>query len=182
MTKPGTFWTRWRVTLGYPLAALCLWLARSTPKTLAIGGGIAILGLAVRGNAAGHLYKGEGRATSGPSAHTRTPLYLGSVILAAGVIVATSSWIAAGLVAAYIGVFYPAVMRREEFELKVRYGRPFENYAARVPRFWPSVRARIASTKRFSWAQYKRNREYQAALGLAVAIALLAGRMWLRGR
>jgi protein-S-isoprenylcysteine O-methyltransferase Ste14 len=182
MVKPGTFWVRWRVTLGYPLAAICLWLARPTPIFLLLGSCLAILGLLLRGAAAGHLYKGQQLATSGPYARTRNPLYLGSTILATGVVVATHSWIVALVVAAYIGVFYPAVMRREEVELKARYGEAFERYYGQVPRFWPSLSPRLASELRFSWAQYNRNREYQAAIGLAVAIALLAARMWLRAR
>ncbi|HXN65135.1 MAG TPA: isoprenylcysteine carboxylmethyltransferase family protein [Candidatus Acidoferrales bacterium] len=182
MPKQGTFWTRWRVTLGYPLAAACLWGARPTPKSLVIGACIAILGLAIRGYAAGYLYKGEGLATSGPYAYTRNPLYLGSIVLAAGVIVATWSWVASGMVAAYIGMFYPAVMRREEVELRARYGEAFERYALQVPQLWPSFRPKVSSEKRFSWAQYKRNREYEAAIGLLVALALLAVRMWLRWR
>src|SRR6202050_2336235 len=182
MPKQGTFWTRWRVTLGYPLAAACLWGARPTPKSLVIGACIAILGLAIRGYAAGYLYKGEGVATSGPYAYTRNPLYLGSIVLAAGVIVATWSWVASGRVAACIGMLYPAVRRREGVELRARTGDALQRYALQVRQLWPSFRPNVSSEKRFSWAQYKRNRESEAAIGLLVALALLAVRMWLRWR
>jgi hypothetical protein len=38
-----------------------------------------------------------------------------------------------------------------------------------------------ASAGEFSWAQYRRNREYQAALGVLAGIAALWAIMMLRG-
>lgn len=136
MSAPGSFLTRWRVRLGYPLAFACFWLAKPTPATLLIGTLIALIGLAIRALAAGHLRKGQGLATSGPYAHTRNPLYFGSVILAGGFAVATNSAIAAALIALYLLAFYPAVMRREESEMRLVYGAAFDDYARLVPLFF----------------------------------------------
>jgi steroid 5-alpha reductase family enzyme len=182
MSAPRSFVTGWRVRLGYPLALACFYLARPTAGTLLIGALIALIGLTFRGLAAGYLRKGQGLATSGPYAHTRNPLYFGSVILAGGFAVAANSWIAAVLIAAYLLAFYPAVMRREENEMRLAYGIAFDDYARSVPLFFPSHRKRIPSAAPFSGAQYLRNREYQAAIGTAVALAILCARMWVRAR
>ena len=182
MSAPGSFLTRWRVRLGYPLAFACFWLAKPTPATLLIGTLIALIGLAIRALAAGHLRKGQGLATSGPYAHTRNPLYFGSVILAGGFAVATNSAIAAALIALYLLAFYPAVMRREKSEMRLVYGAAFDDYARLVPLFFPSPSKLIPSTAPFSGAQYLRNREYQAAIGTAVALVILCARMWARSR
>ncbi len=179
----GNFWVRWRVPLGYPVALACYWFARPTPRWLAMGAAIAFVGVALRAAAAGHLRKGERVATSGPYAYTRNPLYLGSAWLAAGFLVASHSWVAAAILAAYFAGFYPVVMRREEQELRGRFGRAFEDYAARVPRFWPRLRPAAtaeADATRFSWALYRRNREYRAALGFLMGVALLALVMYWR--
>lgn len=180
MTSPGEFWTRWRVRLGYPVAITCFLLARPTPMCLTIGAGIAALGLVLRGAAAGHLRKHERLATSGPYAYTRNPLYLGSALLAAGFLIASRSWVAAALLSAYSVLFYLVVMRREEQELRAQYGTAFDDYAARVPLFWPLVRPRElpgeSGNEGFSWNLYFRNREYRAALGWLVGVAAL----WLR--
>jgi hypothetical protein len=77
------------------------------------------------------------------------------------------------LLAAYLAIFYPAVIRREQAELKLLYGAAFVEYAARVPAFWPRLSPATASTEHFSWPLYKQNREYEAAIGLAVAMAIL---------
>jgi len=183
MTDPArSFWVRWRVAAGYPLALLALWLARPSWKSILIGGAIAAAGLLFRGAAAGIVRKGRELATSGPYAWTRNPLYFGSAVLAGGFGVAAMSWIVAALMAAYFAVFYPAVIRREEADLRARFGEQFDAYAARVPAFFPWPRSQPAGGVEFSRAQYVRNHEYRAAIGTASALGLLALRMWLRSR
>ncbi len=183
MIRQGEGWIRWRVRAGYPVAVVCFLLAHPTPVSLGVGAGIALLGLAIRAAAAGRLHKHERLAVAGPYAHTRNPLYLGSVALGVGFAVATHSWIGAILLAAYFAAFYPAVMRREEKELAHAYGAAFDQYAAQVPLFWPRMRPTASHPSArtvFSWVQYRRNREYQAAVGFLSAIGLLWLRMLLR--
>jgi protein-S-isoprenylcysteine O-methyltransferase Ste14 len=194
---PAGWVTRWRVRAGYPLALLYLFFAAPTPGAIAIGAAIAVVGLAIRAAAAGHLRKLETLTTSGPYAWTRNPLYLGSSFLAAGFAVAGHSWWAAFVIAAYFAVFYPAVMKKEEIELHIRYGAAFDDYAKKVPLFWPKPPRRatgeaadsskaagsapaISPRAGFSFHQYRRNREYQAALGVLFALALVWLRMKLR--
>jgi protein-S-isoprenylcysteine O-methyltransferase Ste14 len=183
------FWMRWRVRLGYPVAVVFLVLARPVPHSIVAGGIVAAFGLLVRGAASGHLRKDEELATSGPYASTRNPLYLGSAFLAAGFIVAGDSWWAGLIVGVYFAVFYYAVIRDEEADLRKRFGAAFEEYAARTPSFFPGFGARKgearpanARANAFSWAQYRRNREYQALLGTIAGLVMVWLRMWTRMR
>jgi len=172
---PGPAWARWRAPLGYPTAALCLWLAHPPFRSILIGSAVAALGLMIRAAAAGHLRKREALASTGPYARTRNPLYFGSALIAAGFALAGRSWLAAALVALYFTIFYAQVMRREESELRAQYGQAFDDYASTVPRFWPRLRVSASSRgPQFSFAQYVRNREYHAAIGAALAIAVLS--------
>jgi protein-S-isoprenylcysteine O-methyltransferase Ste14 len=178
----NAFLARWRVRLGYPLAPLYLWLALPTVKSLLWGMVLALLGLLLRAAAAGHLHKQEELTVSGPYAWTRNPLYFGSFLLVVGFAVASHSWFAAGLIVGYYAIFYPAVMRREELELRRKHGQAFEEYAARVPLFFPRAPRRAGGGQQnFSWHQYGRNREYQAALGFMVGVMLLVARMLVAG-
>jgi protein-S-isoprenylcysteine O-methyltransferase Ste14 len=177
----ASFFSRWRVRAGYPLAILFLYLASPTPLAIGIGAAIAASGLVVRGAAAGHLRKLETLTTSGPYAWMRNPLYFGSALLAGGFAVAGHSVWAALVLIAYFGIFYPVVMKKEEGELRERYGAAFVEYAKRVPLFVPRPPRRgdghaVAESNDFSWEQYKRNREYQAAFGALLALGVL----WLR--
>jgi protein-S-isoprenylcysteine O-methyltransferase Ste14 len=183
------FWMRWRVRLGYPVAVIFLVLARPFPRSIVIGGLVAAFGLLVRGSAAGHLRKDEQLATTGPYAVTRNPLYLGSSLLAAGFIIAGYSLWAGLIVGLYFAVFYYAVIRNEEQDLRKNFGVQFEDYANRVPLFFPRPRTRgdevsIAKSPEnsFSWRRYRRNREYQALLGAVAALVAVWLRMWVRAR
>jgi protein-S-isoprenylcysteine O-methyltransferase Ste14 len=170
----GLGWVRWRARLGFPVAAICFWFARPTARSILAGAALAVVGLAIRAAAAGHLRKGEVLATTGPYARTRNPLYFGSALLAAGFVAASRSWVAAALVASYYLALYPFLMRREEAELRARFGASYDEYAKRVPLFWPgrSQEGGCGGTG-FSFAQYARNREYRVALGVAALLAAL---------
>src|ERR1700730_1876350 len=133
MSRPRSFFMRWRVRLAYPLALAFWLLAVPTVRSIVIGAMVAAFGLFIRGVAAGHLRKDQELATTGPYARTRNPLYLGSAFLAAGFAVAGRSWLAGALVAVYFAIFYYVVMRNEEEDLRARFGAVYNQYAARVP-------------------------------------------------
>ena len=186
MSQAAEFAMRNRVRLGYPVALVFLAFARPLQDSIFIGAVIAMLGLCVRAAAAGHLRKHEQLAIAGPYARTRNPLYFGSALMAAGFLVAgrcwvQEGWIAAVVVAAYFGYFYRVVMKREEGELRARYGAVFDEYAARVPLFLPRLGKAAATTEAFSWEQYWRNREYQAALGVLGGMGALCALMLFQG-
>jgi protein-S-isoprenylcysteine O-methyltransferase Ste14 len=171
-----TFFARWRVRLGYPLAIVVLFLARPTPRSMVVGAVVGAIGLWVRALAAGHLHKQEQLTVSGPYAYTRNPLYFGSAILTVGAVVAMNSWIAAVLLCGYFALFYSVVMRREEGELRFHHGAAFEEYAKAVPLFFPRLAAAHLGhgvERAFSFAQYKKNREYRAAIGFLLLLAVL---------
>jgi len=171
------FFARWRVRLGYVLAVAVLFLARPNPRSILLGAAVGLLGLAVRAWAAGYLHKQEVLTVTGPYAYTRNPLYFGSSILALAAAIAVHSWIAAAVLIFYFALVYSFVMRREENELRGKHGGAFSAYAVSVPLFFPRLtpqRQPGAAEGRFSWSQYKKNHERQAALGfLLLLIALV---------
>lgn len=174
---------RWRVRTGYPVAVLFLLLASPAPKAILIGSVVAFGGLTIRGYASGYLRKDRELATSGPYAHTRNPLYLGSAILASGFVIAGHSIWAGLLIAAYFTIFYYAVMRNEEEDLRKRFGTAFDEYAARVPLFFPALITRSTNgASAFLWDQYSRNREYKALVGTLLGIGVMWARMYIRHR
>jgi protein-S-isoprenylcysteine O-methyltransferase Ste14 len=168
-----------RVPLGFAFAILYLWLARPTTFSLLCGLALVAPGLLLRAMASGHVRKNEQLATSGPYAHTRNPLYLGSLILAAGFAVAARSWwIAAALLIFFAAVYVP-VIRGEEAFLRTRFP-DFEDYARNVPGMFPRLTAYRREQATFSWELYKKHREYNSLLGAAViTLALLAKMIFL---
>jgi hypothetical protein len=99
--------------------------------------------------------------------------------------VATHSWVSAGILCSYFAVVYSVVMRREEAELRQHHGEAFEEYARTVPLFFPRLtpaRLAFAGTASFSFGQYKKNHEYQAAIGFLLLLGVLFLIWWLRLR
>jgi len=174
---------RIRVPLGFVFAALYLWLARPTWTSIAAGAVIAAVGVGIRGFASGYVKKNEELTTTGPYAHTRNPLYLGSVVIGIGFAVAALSWwVVVTIVVLYAAIYVPVIRGEEEF-LSAKFPQ-FAQYAASVPRLLPRVTpAQIGSAGergRFSPELYMKHREYNAIIGAAVVLgALVAKLMWV---
>jgi protein-S-isoprenylcysteine O-methyltransferase Ste14 len=165
---------RFRVPLGFLLTAIFIILARPTTLTLLVGGAIALLGLLIRAWAAGHIHKYEKLAVTGPYSFTRNPLYLGSFILAVGFTVAAGVWWLALITAAlFLGIYFP-VMRVEEEDLRERFKGEFDDFAKNVPLFFPRPTPWKNLDSRFDFQLYWKHREYQAAIGLTLGLAVLA--------
>jgi len=170
--KPyGDFVQRLRVPGGFLLMAAFAWLAQPTPPSLAVGLPVALLGLLLRAWAAGHLEKNQRLAASGPYARVRNPLYLGTLIVAAGFAIASRQPLLALLFAAvFLLVYLPAIELEEQHLRKL-----FPDYAAyaeRVPLLWPRVKL-PGTPESFRWALYRRNKEYKALAGFLTGVALL---------
>jgi protein-S-isoprenylcysteine O-methyltransferase Ste14 len=158
---------RFRVPLGFLVAAAVLYLAHPTAPLIAIGLPIALAGAMLRALAAGVIRKDAVLTTSGPYAWTRNPLYLGSFLLGVGFAIMSGNWIAAALIVLPSLFIYPHVIRREEVHLSRLFPKEFAAYSSQVPRFFPRFRRSSAS---FSTQQYLVNREYNTALGFAVVL------------
>ncbi len=86
--------TRWRgcaCPSGFLIVVVFAWFSRPTPLSMAVGVPISLLGLALRAWAAGCLAKNRELATGGPYAYTRNPLYIGTLLVAAGLAAASRS-------------------------------------------------------------------------------------------
>ena len=164
---------RARAPFGIAAAGLFLWLAEPTGASLAVGGPVALCGLGIRAWAAGHLRKNRRLAVSGPYAYVRNPLYLGT--LAAGMGFAAAGArpaLGAALIAFFLALHLPVIEEEEAHLYKILEG--YGEYARRVPRVVPALRARYRSETPFSAALYRQNREYEAALGFAAGMLALA--------
>ena len=168
---------RIRVPLGFVFAVLYFWLARPTWRSIALGAIVFVPGLLVRALASGHVQKNEALATSGPYAHTRNPLYLGSLLIGVGFAVAARSWWVGIVLAVMFFAIYLPVIRGEEAYLRQKFPE-FEEYAQRVPRMFPRLAARSGEAS-FSMGLYLKHREYNALLGAVAMVAALAIKMLL---
>ncbi|HYM76165.1 MAG TPA: isoprenylcysteine carboxylmethyltransferase family protein [Candidatus Dormibacteraeota bacterium] len=171
---------RIRVPVGFVFAVLYFWLARPTWRFLALGAVLIAPGLLIRALASGHVRKNEALATSGPYAHTRNPLYLGSLLIGIGFAVAARSWwVGAVLVMMFFAIYVPVIRGEEEF-LRGKFPE-FEEYARRVPRMLPRITPAFSGDEggEFSMELYLKHREWNALLGSSLLVGALIVKMTL---
>ena len=156
---------RRRVALGFACAAIALWLAKPTPRSLVMGATVASIGELLRIWAAGHLEKGREVTVSGPYRFSRHPLYVGSSLIGVGIAIASASLVVALLTALYLAATLAAAIATEEKHLTEKFGQAYPEYRdGRAP----------DASRPFTVDRAMRNREYRAVCGLAVALLLLA--------
>jgi protein-S-isoprenylcysteine O-methyltransferase Ste14 len=182
MAEWSSITRRIRVPLGFAFAVLYFWLAQPVWRSIAVGALVAAPGLLIRALASGHVRKNEALATSGPYAHTRNPLYLGSLLIGIGFALAARSWwIGVALVVMFFAIYLP-VIRGEEAFLRAKFPE-FEGYARHVPRMFPRITryslSADATTGGFSFPLYLKHREYNALIGALAMFAALVAKMML---
>jgi protein-S-isoprenylcysteine O-methyltransferase Ste14 len=180
MADVVAFLARRRVALGAAMAIVALVLARPTWNSWYAGLAVAVVGEGIRVWAAGHLEKSREVTTSGPYRWMRHPLYVGSSILALGIVIAARSYVLGALALLYIGTTIPAAIRSEEAFLRGAFGDAYDRYARDDPHS-AAASGRQAGTaaRRFSVERSLRNKEYRAVLGTVAGFALLALRVRL---
>jgi protein-S-isoprenylcysteine O-methyltransferase Ste14 len=183
MPEPTLDWiARWqrvarriRVPLGFVVAALyifALWRRAPVPAAVAWSLVLVLPGLWLRGYAAGYVKKNRELTMTGPYAHTRNPLYLGSMLIAAGFALALLSWPVALVLAVGFALIYVPVIASEERFLRATFP-GFDAYCRRVPRLIPRLTPAPApedqgSSGAFSFSLYLKHREYNAGIGAAL--------------
>lgn len=160
------------------------WFARPDPSHLAAGGTLALLGLAVRSWAAGYIRKDRELAVGGPYAHTRNPLYVGSLLLGTGVAVAGGRWIFVALFLLFFLLVYGRTIRAEAELLEERFGEEYRRWAEAVPLVLPrpapwdgEAGAGDGTKGGFALRRWRKNREWEAVLGTVAGFAVLALKM-----
>ena len=151
-------------------------LARPNGLSILLALPLVVAGEALRLWASGHIEKSRRLATGGPYAHTRNPLYVGSVLLALGFATASaSSWVVLAA-AAYVLAFYPSVMREEASFLRQTFPEQYGLWARDVPLFFPRMGAAGPRQTTFAWSRVAANREWRTAAAIPIVVALLWAR------
>lgn len=187
MNEPQDWISRWqrvarriRVPLGFVAAALYLFeLWSREPRRSAILSSLLLVvpGLLLRAYAAGYVRKNCELTVTGPYAHTRNPLYLGSILIAFGFALALRSWPVAVVLAFGFAIIYVPVIASEERFLRATFP-GFDEYCRQVPRMIPRLSPAPVSKREgaggaFSFSLYRKHREYNAGVGAALLYVCL---------
>ena len=162
--------------------------AHPTIPLLFLGAVLATVGVAIRAWAAGTIAKERELATTGPYAHTRNPLYLGTFLIGMGVTVGGGRWEFALLFGLFFVFVYGRTIRSETDRLAELFGDPYATYASQVPLFVPRAvpylaildPEQLSAREGFTLERWRRNREYEALLGVVAGFLFLVVKLrWM---
>jgi hypothetical protein len=168
----------------YLIGLVILLSYRPSPPSVLAALPILFVGIALRGWGAGHLVKNDELTTTGPYAHLRHPLYLGTVLIVTGFATALGGLVGLLVVAAFwpwfVLRYFPRKERSESEKLLARYGERFARYRAAVPALRPRLHgwrdAPEAAEARWALSRYSDNNE----LGTLLAVVAAWVAFWVR--
>ncbi len=120
---------------------------------------------------------------TGPFAYVRNPLYIGNILLWVGFSIAAGLVWLAPVALALLATEYHWIVKWEEALLLERRGDEYRDYARRVPRWIPHVRAKIArSDCHVTVRPQSVGRTLFSERGTLIAIAAGYVLLWLKAR
>lgn len=143
--------TNIRILLSRILGVLVLALLLVTDRHYSIGVGGQVLSLAglavIIAAALGRIwtssylagYKDARLIRYGPFSVTRNPLYLFTLLAAAGIGIAAASLVILLLATGIVAITHSVAVKKEEARLAELFGKEYEDYRNSVPRFWPQL-------------------------------------------
>jgi protein-S-isoprenylcysteine O-methyltransferase Ste14 len=189
----GDFFFRWRSYLPmallpvgvlaiarfqYPFGSHAADLAWEVASMLLALGGLALrvwtVGVAAPGTSGRNTREQKAAVlnTTGPYSLIRHPLYLANVTIATALSLFPHAWLAPLVVVPLIIGYYACIARREEAYLREKFGSEFDDWAARVPGFWPTFRAYQAAARPLQWKVAARREFYGLTLVLTAPFGL----------
>ena len=127
----------------------------------------------IRGGRQRKVYA-EGLVTGGLFAHCRNPLYVGNILILAGLLIVWNSPLAYAVGVPFFLVGYVAIVAAEEAFLRGKFGAGYDAYCAAVPRWLVRLGGIGSSVEgmRFNWRRVV-IKEYGSAAYWAAGICVL---------
>lgn len=204
IVRLGDFFFKWRNLL-FPLILLGLFMLFRPAATLfgsvvadrvrdVLAGGVIVLGLAVRFATIGWAYIQRGGlkkkvhadtlVTSGYFGLCRNPLYLGNMILYAGVFMLHGNMVVTIAGTALFAFIYTCIIAAEEFYLRGKFGADYAAYCRDVPRWWPVLSRHASVTEGMTFSLNRSLvKDYTTIANTALAVIAIEvlERFWWAG-
>jgi protein-S-isoprenylcysteine O-methyltransferase Ste14 len=166
-------WFKVRFAVLYPFGVWAVISGYSTDESIMRSIWFILLGLGIRSWANCYAIKMEELTTSGPYAHVRHPLYLGSFLIMTGFLVMLKVYwsISVICILVVIGVVYKWTIQKEEKMLNDKFGKEYVDYRKSVPAFVPTVFAFKGGKKwKPSIERYFRSQEYKLFIWMIILV------------
>lgn len=183
----------------FPVACVLLFLPGEDPlpdpmEATLLGGIIALIGQMIRAATIGLRYVvrggrnrqvyAEDLVVEGIYRHTRNPMYVGNILIAGGLAVASNSWTVIAIALPLSVLMYASIVAAEEGYLRERFGAQFDAYCRDVPRWLPKLGGlgSTLSSMQFRWRRLLL-KEYGTPFGwISVLVVVTLYNFWISGQ
>lgn len=164
----------------YILMAALIYFARPKLSFFLVGLPLILGGEALRLWAAGHLSKNREVTTTGPYAHVKNPLYLGTFLIMIGFCLLASQWIILGVgLLAFFSYYVPFKKKAESDRLREIFGSAWDEYDRSVPDYVPRLTPYEKRGKHeWEWSRVVSNSEHETAVVTALGVLILSVRFF----
>lgn len=137
----------------------------------------------IRGGRDQRVYA-EDLVTGGLYAHSRNPMYVGNLLMLAGVAMASNSWTCVMAAAPTFAFIYAAIVAAEKSFLRAKFGEAFDAYARGAPRWTPRLRGigQTLADSTFHWRRVA-GKEYGTTTALIIGMCAIGVlNLWRAGQ
>jgi hypothetical protein len=164
-------YSRLRFAIFYPLTAYLVFFSSPDERSLFPAFVFLVMGVALRLWSNGYAIKMGKLTTSGPYGVVRNPLYLGTMLIALGIVVLLREYWLGAIFAIVMGFTYRRTIMQEEKMLEERFGADYRDYKGSVPGLWPGLRVYAKGEKwPFSWQRLWESREHKIVLWVIITV------------
>jgi protein-S-isoprenylcysteine O-methyltransferase Ste14 len=173
MKKRLKKWFRLRFAIFYPFALWAVFGCNFSDVSFAIGMPFIIVGEFIRVWANGYVIKAGKLTTSGPYAFVRNPLYLGTIILSMGFLIALRMWVVIPVFIVCMVIAYYRKMKCEDGELYTIFKDEYLVYKKNVPSMIPRITPYQDGEKwGFNFKRFIFSEEYKVVLWIIIGSIL----------
>lgn len=164
-------WSKLRFAIIYPICIFVVLFSNSDDGSIMSSIWLIGAGLLIRLWANGYAIKMDKLTTSGPYAFVRHPLYLGTMLIAIGLIVMLKIYYIGALFIIIAVTVYYRTIKKEEAMLEIRFKEAFLRYKKKVPAIFPAIFPYREDEKwPFSFKRLIKSQEYKPFLWVIILI------------
>lgn len=164
-------WSKLRFAIIYPFGLFVAIFSNCDDASIRASLGFIITGILIRLWANGYAIKMDKLTTSGPYRFVRHPLYVGTMLIAAGFVIMLKTYIAGTLFIFFMVASYYRTVKKEELMLEEKFKGDYLNYKKKIPAILPTLSPYTQGEKwRFSFKRLLKSKEYKTTIWMIIVV------------
>lgn len=164
-------WGKLRFAIVYPFGLFLLFFSYPTHSSFKISIGFIFAGLVIRLWSNGYAIKSDKLTTSGPYTFVRHPLYIGTMLIAIGIVIMLRTSYVGIIFIILMALSYYRTIKKEEKMLQDKFKDEYINYKKEVPAVIPRILPYTKGEKwSFSFKRLIQSKEYKLFFWIIIVV------------